>query len=112
MSLRAPLQQVVDELLRRPERALSLDVIADAIGAMVITSDEIGLILDELEASGRAIAEGPIAARESLTKVLHSARRLKNVLGRSPNSSEIAADSGLSVEAVRLALLFAQMLQR
>ncbi len=112
MNLREPLQEVVDALLLRPESALSLDVIADAIGAMAITSDEIGLILDELEARGRTVAEGPVAARQSLTRVLASARKLKAALGRSPTSSEIAADSGLSAADVRLALLFARMLQR
>ncbi|HEV8244242.1 MAG TPA: sigma-70 domain-containing protein [Polyangiaceae bacterium] len=112
MRLREELGRVVQDLLGRSERTLSLDTVADAIGAMPITSDEIGLIFDELEASGRVVAEGPVAARESLDKVLRSARKLRAELGRSPSSNEIATESGLSLDAVRLALLFARMLQR
>ncbi len=112
MSLRVELQTVVDALLKRPEQALPLDAICDAIGVMAITSEEIGLVLDELEARGRTVAESPTGARESLMTVLRSARELKQTLGRSPTSREIAAHSGLSEESVRLGLLFATLLQR
>ena len=112
MKLRAELRAVVDELLQRPEPALPLDAICEAIGAMAITSEEIGLVLDELDAAGRSVAENPTTAKESLMTVLRSARELKQALGRSPSSREIAEHSGLSEESVRLGLLFASLLQR
>jgi hypothetical protein len=112
VSLRAELRAVVDELLRRPEQALPLDVICEAIGVMAITSEEIGLVLDELEAEGRSVMESPTSAKESLMTVLRSARELKQKLGRSPTSREIAEHSGLGEESVRLGLLFATLLQR
>jgi hypothetical protein len=110
--LRAELRAVVDALLERPEQALPLDVICDAIGAMAITSEEIGFVLDELEARGRNVAESPTGAKESLMAVLRAARELKQELGRSPTSREIAEHSGQSEESVRLGLLFATLLQR
>jgi hypothetical protein len=112
VSLRAELRAVVDGLLGRPEQAIPLDVICDAIGVMAITSEEIGLVLDALEAEGRSVAENPTSAKESLVTVLRSARELKQKLGRSPTSREIADASGLSEESVRLGLLFATLLQR
>jgi hypothetical protein len=110
--LRAELRAVVEELLRRPEQALALDVVCEAIGVMAITSEEIGLVLDELEVRGRSVAESPATAKESLKAVLRSARALKQTLGRSPTSREIAEHSGLAEESVRLGLLFATLLQR
>jgi len=112
VSLRAELQAVVDTLSKRPERELSLDSICDVVGAMAITSDEIGLIFDALEASGKSIAQSPVTARESLRQVLQSARSLKQELGRNPTSAEIAARSGLDLDSVRLGLLYAALLQR
>jgi len=111
-TLRPELGDLLDELLRRPESALSLDSIGDAIGTRAVTSDEIGALFDALEAAGRSIAPPPTSARQSLIGVLGSARQLKQELGRSPTSLEIAARSGLSTDDVRLALLFARILQR
>ena len=112
MTLRAELREVLDELLRRPEQSFTLDGIAEAIGTRAVTADEIGQLLDALEGAGRGVALERTRARESLCAVLGSARELMRELGRSPTSTEIAERSGLSSDAVRLALLFARILQR
>ena len=112
MTLRPELRVILDALLQRRERALSLDTVAEAIGARAVTPDEIGELLDALESAGCSIALEKTSARASLSGVLGSARELKQELGRSPTSHEIAARSGLSLESVRLALLFARVLQR
>jgi hypothetical protein len=112
MTLRTELRAVLGELLRRPEREISLDTIVEALGTRAVTADEIGELLDELESAGRSIGSEQTSARQSLVAVLGSARTLRDKLGRSPTSHEIAEHSGLSPDAVRLALLFARILQR
>jgi hypothetical protein len=112
MKLRPELRKIVDQLLSRPTLALGLDEIAEAIGASEISSEEIEAIFVELERAGRTVLEAPVGAKESLGRVLRSARLLRSELGRAPNSSEIAAHAGLGVDSVRLALLFARTLQR
>lgn len=112
MPLRPELREIVDDLLRRPTPSLGLNEIAEAIGAIEISSDEIEAIFVELERAKRNVLEAPIGARDSLGRVLRSARALRSELGRAPNSSEIAAHAGLGVDSVRLALLYARTLQR
>lgn len=112
MPLRAELQAIVDELLKSSEPTLGLDAISEAIGVVAITSEEIGLIFDALEAEGRSVTESPTGAKESLVLVLRSARALKLELGRSPTSREIAEHAGLHEDSVRLGLAFAAFLQR
>jgi hypothetical protein len=111
--LRPDLLAALQPLLVRPEKSLSLDRIAEAIGTLPVSSDDIDEIFTWLEARGRIVGEPPIGpASAALQAVLASARTLKAKLGRTPNASEIAAHSGLGLEAVQRALFFAKILQR
>jgi hypothetical protein len=112
VGLRPELQAVVRGLLKRPGTTLSLDEVAEAIGDLLVSSDEIDELLSEIEKKRSVDAEPPVGARESLGRVLDSARALKQKLGRAPAPSEIAQHSGLSAASVRLALLYARTLQR
>jgi hypothetical protein len=112
MALRPELRKIVDQLLSRPGNELSLDEIAETIGAIEISSEEIEAIFVELENANRRVLEAPVSAKESLGRVLRSARALRAELGRSPSATEIAEHAGLSQSSVRLALLFARTLQR
>ncbi len=111
MTLRPELRSVVDELIAR-RRSLTLDEVAEAIGELAISSDEIDELLAAVEAHASVDSAPPVGARDSLTRVLSSARVLKGELGRAPLPAEIAAHSGLSHESVRLALLYARTLSR
>lgn len=93
-------------------RTLTLDEVAEAIGELAITSDEIDELLSELEAKTSIDSDPPLGARESLGRVLSSARALKAELGRAPAPDELAKHAGLSRESVRLALLYARTLSR
>jgi hypothetical protein len=113
MKLRRDLQGFVDTLLARPGPSHSLDEVAEVIGAALITSEEIGLVLDALEAAGRKVGVTHAAsARQTLGKVLTTARSLTQELGRKPAQEEIARRANLSMDDVRMALLYAQVLQR
>jgi hypothetical protein len=89
-----------------------LDEVAEAIGELSVTSDEIDELLSAVEAHVAIDAEPKLSARESLGRVLASARSLKAQLGRAPLPDEIAEHSGLALESVRLALLYARTLAR
>lgn len=111
MALRPELRRVVDDLLAH-RRSLTLDEVAEAIGDVAISSDEIDELLSEVEASAEVESAPALAARESLARVLASARTLKGELGRAPSPEEIAKHAGLSRDSVRLALLYARTLSR
>jgi DNA-directed RNA polymerase sigma subunit (sigma70/sigma32) len=92
---------------------LSLDEIAEALGTLRVSADEIDQLFAWLEAEGRIVGEAPGAgAATTLQQVLAVARALRAELGRAPHPREIAEHSGLSVAEVQRALLFARILQR
>jgi hypothetical protein len=111
--LRAELQAIAEKLLSLQVPALSLDHVAEAIGTLRVTPDEIGELFDTLEAQGRPVDDvhGPGAA-DLLRQVLSTARALRLTLGRAPQPREIAERSQLPLELVQRGLWFARILQR
>lgn len=111
--MRPELRTIADKLLHLPVPALSLDHVAEAIGTLRVTPDEIGELFDALEAQGRPVDDlhGPGAA-ELLGQVLSTARALRLELGRAPHPREIAERSQLALELVQRGLWFARILQR
>jgi Sigma-70 region 3 len=111
--LRAELLTIAETLLRREVGELTLDHVAEAIGTLRVTPEEIGALFDWLEAKGRPVADpsGPGAA-ELLGQVLRTARSLRLELGRAPQPREIAERAQLSLELVQRGLWFARILQR
>lgn len=110
--LRADVLAVGQRLVAAGRPVLSLDEIAEALGAIAIDSDEIDQLFAFLEARGVTVGDptlGPASA--ALPKVLASARALRSELGRTPTVAQIAQHSGLDEAATRRALLFAQTLQ-
>jgi hypothetical protein len=92
---------------------LSLDDVAEAIGVVRITPDEIDALFAWLESQGRKIGD-PVGrgAAELLADVLTAARSLRAELGRAPHPREIAERAALSLAAVHRGLWFARILQR
>jgi hypothetical protein len=111
--LRPELLAVAESLLATHADRLSLDQIAEAIGTLRITPDEIDALLAWLEERGRPVAD-PVGKGASalLGEVLSIARVLRVELGRTPQPREIAERGSLSLEAVQRALWFARILQR
>jgi hypothetical protein len=111
--LRPELLSVGEALLAIAVDKLSLDQVAEAIGTLRVTPDEIDELIYWLELHGRPIAD-PIgkSAAALLGEVLVVARTLRAELGRSPQPREIAERGGLAPEAVQRALWFARILQR
>lgn len=103
---------IINALLSREERVLSLDVIGDAIGAAPISSEEIERVFDALQAAGREIERVTPKVREDLALVLSAARRLKAEQSSAPSVEAIASATGLDEGAVRAALLYASVLGR
>lgn len=110
--LRPELLAVAEGLAARPGDVLSLDAVAEAIGTLKVSSDEIDEVLTWLEDHGRIVGEssGP-SASALLVEVITIARDLRRELGRAPKEGEIVERSKLSPESVRIALRFARTLQ-
>ncbi|MEO8901359.1 MAG: sigma-70 domain-containing protein [Polyangiaceae bacterium] len=92
--------------------ALSLDAVADAIGAAPVTMQDIEAIFDGLEAAGQTVEAEPRDPPAALRQVLSTVRSFSAVSGRRPTVVEIAQHSGLSVAEVRFAMLYARVLVR
>jgi hypothetical protein len=91
---------------------VSLDEVAEAIGAATVTMPEIEAIFDALEAAGHAVEAEPKNPPAALAQVLSTVRSFSAISGRRPSVAEIAQHSGLSQGEVRFALLYARVLAR
>lgn len=111
-ALRPELARIVERLAGSGAGCVGLDALADALGTLPVTSDEIGALIDELERRGVDVGGPTVPASALLGRVLHAARELRAELGRTPSPAEIAGKAGLSPEQVRLGLFFARMLGR
>ena len=92
--------------------SITLDELADAIGAAAVTMPEIEAIFDALEAAGQRVEAEPKNPPAVLGRVLATVRSFSAISGRKPNLAEIAQHSGLSPGDVRFALLYARVLVR
>jgi hypothetical protein len=111
--LRPELLHVAQSLTSRAAKALTLDEIAEALGTLAVSADEIDALFSWLEAQGKTVGEpSGLGAAAALRDVLAVARALRSELGRPPHPREIAERSTLSIEVVQRALLFARILQR
>ena len=96
----------------RPGERVSVDAIAERLGASAVTQAEIEAIFDALEAQGREVwspAGGDGAAR--LREVLRAARALR-AEGGAPTPEVIAGALSWPVGEVHRALLFGKILGR
>ena len=113
--MRPALAAIVEVLLARSEdaRRVTLDEIGEAFGAELASPDDIEVVLDALEASGREVASAPtVDATARLRLVLVSARALAIRTGRKPTPAEIAQEAGLDVRDVHAALLLGRVMGR
>lgn len=109
--LRPDLLALAEKLAASGRDVVSLDEVAETLGAIAIDSDEIDALFAFLEARGVTVGDPSVGlASSALPQVLTTARQLRTELGRTPRLEEIARRSGLAEDAVRRALLFAQTL--
>jgi len=103
---------IVKRLLADHAEVVSLDAVAEAIGAATVTFEDIEAVFDGLEAAGRRVESEPHDPPAALAKVLATVRSFSAATGRRPSLPEIAEHSGLSLSEVRFALLYARVLVR
>lgn len=102
---------MVDRLLA--SGPVTLDEVAHALGTAAASASDVEAVFDALEAAGVEVrSPDPVDLQGDLTRVIAAARALTVELARRPSVPEIAARAGVSPEAVRQALLFAQVLSR
>jgi hypothetical protein len=102
-------------LLVRSERSkkVTLDEVGEAIGVVVVSTEDVDLLFGALEKAGRAVV-GPEGQRGvgHLQRVLPAARALAASLGRPPTRAELAERTGLSEDEVKHALALGQVMGR
>jgi hypothetical protein len=103
---------IIATLLSENAEVVSLDAVADAIGALPVTMADIEAVFQGLEDAGRRIESERRDPPAALAQVLSTVRSFSAVSGRKPNVAEIAQHSGLSVAQVRFAMLYARVLVR
>lgn len=108
------LQTIIDRLLadNTDTGQVTLDAIGEALGTRPTSADEVGAILEAIEAAGRTIVEPPHDGPRDLARVLIAVRVLKVRLGRNPILAEIAVEAGLPLGTVRAALLLGRVMGR
>jgi DNA-binding MarR family transcriptional regulator len=91
---------------------ITLDAVGEAVGAQAIGVEHIEALLDALEAEGLALRQ-PLEADLAglLLRVLRAARALR-AQGRSIAPPDLAKQASLSEREVRVALLYAHVLER
>ena len=101
------------ELLReRHGDDVTLDAVGEIVGAQLVGVQHIEALLDALEGEGLVVREAfETSLGGLLERVLIAARSLR-VEGRSIAPADVASRSGLSVREVRVALLYAHVLER
>jgi len=106
--------EVVGKLLtgRTSAAPVTLDELAEVIGAAAVTMPEIEAIFDALASAGHPVAAEPRNPPAALAQVLKTVRSFSAISGRRPTLSEIAQHSGLSLGEVRFAMLYARVLVR
>gem|GEM_PF-1003139 len=105
--------RLLDDARRRaPGAQISLDEVAQAIGALPVSMPEIEAIFDALEAAGHRVEAEPKNPPEALSQVLATVRSFSAISGRRPTLPEMAEHSGLSLGEVRFALMYARVLVR
>jgi Sigma-70 region 3 len=103
---------ILAALLADSAQVISLDALADAIGASAVTMQDIEAIFAGLEAAGRTVEAERRDPPAALKRVLATVRSFSAVSGRRPTATEIAQHSGLSLAEVRFAMLYARVLVR
>lgn len=105
------LGEILSALLPDGARTVTLDEVGEALGTRVVGSAEVELLLTALEGAGATIVEpGGEGLPDLLRRVLVAAREIR-LFGGTPSPTSIAERSGISVRAVRVALLYADVIK-
>lgn len=107
---RSWIARMVVQLLPDGPRALTLDEIGDVVGTQAVGADLIEALIDHLQALGATISgQGGDDLPGLLREVIACAQKLR-AEGRAPSPQNISEMTGLSVRAIRVALLYAKVL--
>ncbi len=112
MRVRGELQIVLTGLVARAEAMVSLSQVAEALGELAVSHEDIDWLIGELELRGLTVdIPSGVGSTEALRRVLLSARALR-AAGEHATLPKICEHSGLSREAALRGLALARVLQR
>ena len=103
---------ILKQLRQRSAHSITLDELGDVVGVRSITAAQIEALIVALEEAGVAVGGDQQPDLKQLLKtVLHTALMLRKQ-GERPNAAKIAEKSGLSPSAVKIALLYSEVIRK
>jgi len=99
-------------LLERHPDGITLDAIGEAVGAQRVSVTDIEALFDELERRGVAVEDGLSAELPILLERVLGAARALRARGEALSPAAVARECGAGEREVRVALLFARVLER
>jgi len=108
------LEAIVKDLrARAKDHRVTLDDVVEAIGDRAVSYDDVAKLFARAEKSGLKI-DAPKGGRSEalLAQALTAARALRAKNGQVPSYAEIAAESGMTLSDVEMAMAFARVVQR
>ncbi|HEX6245919.1 MAG TPA: hypothetical protein VFZ61_33570 [Polyangiales bacterium] len=114
-ALRPELDRILAQLLAQSadQGRVELDTIGEALGVLSVSTDEIDALIGALEAQGReVVAPSGGGVEQHLGSVVQAVRALSLTLARKPTLDEVAAQAGIGVDQVRMALALLRVMQR
>ncbi len=107
-------QRVIDALLAdsAPGASIHLDRVGDAVGAQAFSADDIEAVIAALESAGRQVVSPSATGKTDLPAVLEAARAIQSESGSRATVAAIAKRTGLTEDAVRLALSLGRVMGR
>jgi hypothetical protein len=107
VTLRPELQTIFDALIAAHPDGLTLDELSDELSGKPVSYGDIDELIGALEEAGVDLdGPAPPSGPEELARVLATARALSAETGKRPTAEEIATRAGMTISAVRRALLF------
>jgi len=105
------LSKLLPQLSKEGPRYLTLDQIGEAAGTAPISADDVEALFQRLEKEGISIGDGEaVDLANMLREVIQTALALRKA-GKKPNPQSIAENSSLSKQAVKIALLYSEVLR-
>jgi hypothetical protein len=105
--VRPELQTIFDALVAAHPDGLTLDELSEELSGKPVNYADIDELIGALEEAGVDLdGPAPPSGPEELVKVLAVARALTEETGKRPTAEEIAQRAGMTISAVRRALLF------
>ncbi len=103
---------VLAQLSQKSSRSITLDELGDAVGTRSITAAQIEALIVALEEAGVTVGGDQQPDLKQLLKTVVQTALVLRRQGERPTAATIARASGLSSSAVKIALLYSEVIRK